>query len=76
MVKDGTWQPVSGEGGKGGPMLTKTGFWRLKEDAIKGGRGPWHKQARSIISQMYEEINVKGLRLTIEDEVEAWTIRS
>lgn len=49
------------------------GLWRNKEDAIAGGRGPWHKQARAIISKMYEEINVKGLRLTIEADVESWS---
>ncbi len=50
------------------------GFWRLREDAIEGGRGPWHKQARAIIPKMYEEISVKGLRLSVEDEVRSWSI--
>ena len=50
------------------------GFWRLREDAIEGGRGPWHKQARAIIPKMYEEISVKGLRLSIEDGVDSWSI--
>jgi len=50
-----------------------TCFWRSREDAITGGQGPWHKQARVVISQMYEEIQVKGLRLTIEDDVESWS---
>lgn len=49
------------------------GLWRSKEDAIKGGRGPWHKQARAIIAKMYEEIDVKGLRLVIEEGVESWS---
>ncbi|KIW92384.1 uncharacterized protein Z519_07368 [Cladophialophora bantiana CBS 173.52] len=49
-----------------------TCFWRNKEDAVKGGRGPWHKQARAAISNMYEEIDVKGLRFTIEDDVGSW----
>ncbi|OQV08902.1 hypothetical protein CLAIMM_13111 [Cladophialophora immunda] len=49
-----------------------TCFWRNKEDAVNGGRGPWHKQARAAISSMYEEIDVKGLRFTIEDDVASW----
>ena len=55
-------------------MLMFVGFWRHKDDAIRGGRGPWHKQARMIIPQMYEDIIVKGLRLIIEDGIESWTI--
>ncbi|OAL35938.1 hypothetical protein AYO20_04844 [Fonsecaea nubica] len=49
-----------------------TCFWRNKDDAVNGGRGPWHKQARAAISSMYEEIDVKGLRFTIEDDVASW----
>lgn len=49
------------------------GLWRSKEDAVNGGRGPWHKQARAAIAQMYEMIDVHGLRLTIEDDVEDWS---
>ena len=52
------------------------GLWRSKDDAIKGGRGPWHKQARAVIPRMYEEICVKGLRLTIEDDVRGWFFAS
>jgi hypothetical protein len=48
------------------------GIWRSKEDAVKGGQGPWHQQARKVIPQMYEKINIKGLYLTIEDDVSAW----
>ncbi|EHY59494.1 hypothetical protein HRR83_001230 [Exophiala dermatitidis] len=50
-----------------------TCLWRSKEDAVNGGRGPWHKQARAAIAQMYEMIDVHGLRLTIEDDVEDWS---
>ena len=49
------------------------GLWRNKEDAVKGGRGPWHKQARAVIPKMYEAIDVKGLRLVVEDDVSSWT---
>ncbi|KAL2444359.1 hypothetical protein ABEF95_016407 [Exophiala dermatitidis] len=50
-----------------------TCLWRSKEDAVNGGRGPWHKQAGAAIAQMYEMIDVHGLRLTIEDDVEDWS---
>ncbi|ETI26460.1 hypothetical protein G647_03237 [Cladophialophora carrionii CBS 160.54] len=50
-----------------------TCLWRSKEDAVNGGRGPWHKQARAAIPNMYEHINVKGLRLVIEDDVRSWS---
>ena len=50
-----------------------TGLWRSREDAINGGKGPWHKQARAAIPGMYEQIDVKGLRLVIEDNVGSWT---
>ncbi len=49
------------------------GLWRGKDDAINGGKGPWHKQARAAIPNMYEQIDVKGLRLIIEDDVASWT---
>ncbi|KEF63360.1 uncharacterized protein A1O9_01337 [Exophiala aquamarina CBS 119918] len=49
-----------------------TCLWRSKEDAIKGGRGPWHKQARACIANMYENIDVSGVQLTIGDNVESW----
>ncbi|KIW20885.1 hypothetical protein PV08_01464 [Exophiala spinifera] len=50
-----------------------TCVWRNKNDAIKGGTGPWHKQARAIIPRMYEHIDVRGVRLVIEDNVESWS---
>lgn len=48
------------------------GLWVKKEDAMAGGRGPMHKQARAVIPQMYESINVKGLKLTVGDGVSYW----
>ncbi|KIW64995.1 hypothetical protein, variant [Phialophora macrospora] len=50
-----------------------TCFWRSKEDAVNGGRGPWHKQARAAIPNMYEHIDIKGLHLIIEDDVRSWS---
>ncbi|KAK5058937.1 hypothetical protein LTR84_011201 [Exophiala bonariae] len=49
-----------------------TCLWRSKEDAINGGRGPWHKQARACIANMYESIDVTGVQLTVEDDVKSW----
>lgn len=49
-----------------------TCLWRSKEDAVAGGKGPWHKRARGVTKEMYEAIDVKGLRLTIEDDVAGW----
>lgn len=49
-----------------------TCLWRSKADAVAGGKGPWHKRARDVTSKMYESIEVRGLRLTIEDEVDSW----
>lgn len=48
------------------------GLWAKKEDAVAGGKGPWHKKARRVIPQMYESIQVKGLRLTVDDDVSDW----
>lgn len=47
-------------------------MWRNKEDAVKGGQGPQHRQARTIIPKMYEDINVKGFHLIIGDKLEEW----
>lgn len=49
-----------------------TCLWRSKEDAMRGGQGPWHKQARAVISKMYEQISVSGLQLVVEDDVSGW----
>lgn len=55
-------------------VLTRSGFWRNKDDAIKGGSGPWHKKARAIVPQIYQHIKVTGLLLTIKDDVLGWTL--
>lgn len=43
-----------------------------KEDAMAGGKGPWHKRARGSIPRMYDNIDVRGLKLTIGDDVNHW----
>ncbi|ERF76567.1 hypothetical protein EPUS_05840 [Endocarpon pusillum Z07020] len=53
-----------------------TCFWRNKDDAIKGGSGPWHKKARAIVPQIYQHIKVTGLLLTIKDDVLGWTLET
>lgn len=50
-----------------------TCVWRCKEDAVAGGKGPWHKQARACVRDMYEAIDVSGVRLTVHDGAEGWT---
>jgi hypothetical protein len=54
------------------PTDRNISLWRSKEEAVMGGRGSWHKQARTVIPQMYEKIDVKGLRLVIEDDMRDW----
>jgi hypothetical protein len=56
------------------PTDRNIGLWRSKEETVMGGRGPWHKQARTVIPQMYEKIDVKGLRLAIEDDMRDWQL--
>lgn len=54
-------------------LTIRPGLWRSKEDAIEGGKGPWHKQARAITAGMYESIDVKGLKLIVEGNVNSWS---
>jgi hypothetical protein len=51
------------------PTDRNIGLWRSKEEDVMGGRGPWHKQARTVIPQMYKKIDVKELCLVIEDDM-------
>ncbi|ODH44681.1 hypothetical protein ACO22_00838 [Paracoccidioides brasiliensis] len=51
-----------------------TCIWRSKEDARRGGLGPWHKQAIAAARQLYEKIEFTILKLTIADGAEAWDI--
>jgi len=76
MLKEEIWQPVSHLTVFLGNSWFNLGLWRNREDATKGGKGPWHKQARAIIPRMYEDICVKGLRLLIEDDVCEWEFSS
>lgn len=57
------WYGVPDEGRRN----LATCFWRSREDAIKGGRGEWHKQARGVVPRMYERILVVGLTMVVEE---------
>ncbi|PVH99439.1 hypothetical protein DM02DRAFT_528988 [Periconia macrospinosa] len=47
-----------------------TCFWRSREDARKGGLGPWHAKARAAGRSLYEYINFSTHRFTILDGAE------
>jgi hypothetical protein len=42
------------------------GIWRSREDAIKGGGGPWHAKAMRAKMEMYEHIRFKRYFLVVE----------
>ncbi|PSN65910.1 hypothetical protein BS50DRAFT_553982 [Corynespora cassiicola Philippines] len=44
-----------------------TCFWHSREDARKGGLGPWHKKARAAGRELYESIIFSVHRFTILD---------
>ncbi|KAF1847146.1 uncharacterized protein K460DRAFT_392578 [Cucurbitaria berberidis CBS 394.84] len=47
-----------------------TCFWHSREDAYKGGLGPWHKKARAAGRELYEQIVFSTHRLTLLDGAE------
>ncbi|PYH64729.1 uncharacterized protein BO88DRAFT_446661 [Aspergillus vadensis CBS 113365] len=50
-----------------------TCVWRSREDARKGGSGPWHRRARGAAREMYERIEFTTLKLLVgEDEEGNW----
>jgi hypothetical protein len=51
-----------------------TGIWRAREDARAGGIGPWHKQARGAVRELYDSIVFKTLKLVIDDDASSWEI--
>ncbi|KAE9966689.1 hypothetical protein EG328_008764 [Venturia inaequalis] len=44
-----------------------TCIWRSREDAIRGGGGPWHAQAMRAKLEMYERIGFKRYFLVVGD---------
>ncbi|EDN06837.1 hypothetical protein I7I51_05577 [Histoplasma capsulatum] len=51
-----------------------TCIWRSKEDARRGGLGPWHRQAIATANELYESVEFKTWKLTIADGIEVWEI--
>ncbi|KAF2466076.1 uncharacterized protein BDR25DRAFT_189481, partial [Lindgomyces ingoldianus] len=49
-----------------------TCFWSSREDARKGGLGPWHKKARAAGRELYDSIIFSTHRFTIQDGVEGF----
>lgn len=45
-----------------------TCIWRSEHDAIEGGKGPWHKQARQSAAKLYESISFSRLWLNLRRE--------
>ncbi|EEQ90378.1 uncharacterized protein BDCG_05498 [Blastomyces dermatitidis ER-3] len=51
-----------------------TCIWRSREDARRGGLGPWHGKAIAAARELYQKIEFKTLKLVIADGVERWDI--
>ncbi|CAN9330742.1 unnamed protein product [Alternaria alternata] len=49
-----------------------TCFWHSREDAYKGGLGPWHKKARAAGRELYESIVFSTYQLIIKDGAEEY----
>ncbi|RMZ71094.1 UPF0643 [Pyrenophora seminiperda CCB06] len=49
-----------------------TCFWHTREDAYKGGLGPWHKKARAAGRELYESIVFTTHRFTVLDGAEGY----
>jgi len=47
-----------------------TCIWRNREDARRGGLGPWHKKARLAARELYAEIKFTTWKLVISDGAE------
>jgi hypothetical protein len=54
--------------------IERSGLWRNHEDAVAGGGGPWHKQARMAAREMYERIDFHVHKLVVEDGATSWTL--
>jgi hypothetical protein len=52
--------------------LCVEGFWHSREDAYKGGLGPWHKKARAAGREMYEKIVFGTWRFVVEEGARGW----
>lgn len=74
MGRGGTWLLVSSAVNflHFGVLLICIGFWHSREDAYKGGLGPWHRKARAAGRELYESIVFSTYRLTVTDSVEGY----
>ncbi|GIK02788.1 hypothetical protein Aspvir_006849 [Aspergillus viridinutans] len=50
-----------------------TCVWRSREDAHRGGTGPWHREARGAARDLYEKIVFTTMELVVGDEVGEWS---
>jgi hypothetical protein len=55
-------------------IVSRTGLWHSHEDAVAGGAGPWHKQARLAAREMYERIDFHVHKLIVEEGATSWTL--
>ncbi|KAF4555578.1 Hypothetical protein D9617_2g055400 [Elsinoe fawcettii] len=51
-----------------------TCLWRGRDDAVAGGKGPWHANAMRSAVEMYETISFHRHSLIIEDDVASWRL--
>ncbi|TID22768.1 hypothetical protein E2P81_ATG01900 [Venturia nashicola] len=56
-----------GKAGEVGRKNLATCIWRSREDAVRGGGGPWHAQAMRAKVEMYERIGFKRYFLVVGD---------
>ncbi|CAA9959625.1 hypothetical protein PTMSG1_03042 [Pyrenophora teres f. maculata] len=49
-----------------------TCFWHSREDAYKGGLGPWHRKARAAGRELYESIVFTTHRFTVLDGAQGY----
>ncbi|KAI4950608.1 hypothetical protein J4E91_004493 [Alternaria rosae] len=49
-----------------------TCFWHSREDAYRGGLGPWHRKARAAGRELYESIVFSTYRFTVMDGAEEY----
>ncbi|KAK3116166.1 hypothetical protein LTR53_003775 [Teratosphaeriaceae sp. CCFEE 6253] len=49
-----------------------TCLWRTREDAVAGGRGPWHCRARAAAREIYESIEFQTHRLVVDAGAHEW----
>ncbi|KAL7773108.1 hypothetical protein CFE70_003072 [Pyrenophora teres f. teres 0-1] len=56
----------------GGRRNLATCFWHSREDAYKGGLGPWHRKARAAGRELYESIVFTTHRFTVLDGAQGY----